>query len=122
LRGVLGGLAAEPKVSIETTSLQIYRTILAATDQLTLMSRFEAQFNDPDLLTVLPFRSPHFRRFDGIATRVDWQPPSIHLQFIDLLRAEASRFGKDMHPRPSPGGGARPKRRAADRSSLHGVE
>jgi LysR family transcriptional regulator, regulator for genes of the gallate degradation pathway len=90
------GLSSGPKVSIETTSLQIYRTILAATDQLTLMSRFEAQLNDTAALAVLPFRSPHLRRFDGIATRIAWQPTKIHLQFIDLLRAEACRFGADV--------------------------
>jgi LysR family transcriptional regulator, regulator for genes of the gallate degradation pathway len=90
------GLSSGPKVSIETTSLQIYRTILAATDQLTLMSRCEAQLNDTAALAVLPFRSPHLRRFDGIATRIAWQPTKIHLQFIDLLRAEACRFGADV--------------------------
>jgi len=93
LRRMLGSVSGGPKVSIETTSLQIYRTILAATDQLTLMSRLEAQLNDTESLAVLPYRSPHLRRFDGIATRIDWRPTSIHLQFVDLLRAQASRLG-----------------------------
>jgi hypothetical protein len=88
--------STEPKISIETTSLQIYRTILSATDQLTLMSQCEAQLNDPESLTVLPFSSRHLRRFDGIATRTDWRPTSIHLQFVDLLRAQASRLSKDL--------------------------
>ncbi|MGH6676264.1 MAG: LysR substrate-binding domain-containing protein, partial [Xanthobacteraceae bacterium] len=91
LRRILGNRSAEPKVRIETTSLQIYRTMLAATDQLTLMSRFEAQLNDRTSLDVLPFRSAHLRRVDGIATRIDWRPTNVHLQFIDLLRAEACR-------------------------------
>lgn len=92
LHRILSGLSQEPKISIETTSLQIYRTILAATDQLTLMSRFEAQLNDA-ALGVLPFRSPHLRRFDGIVTRVGWQPTRIHLHFLELLRVEACRLG-----------------------------
>src|SRR5579859_4553787 len=95
LQRMLGGLSQQPKVSIETTSLQIYRTILAATDQVTLMSRFEAQLNDA-ALAVLPFRSPHLRRFDGVATRVGWQPTSIHLHFLELLRAEACGLGTEM--------------------------
>jgi DNA-binding transcriptional LysR family regulator len=95
LHRLLGGLSQEPTISIETTSLQIYRTILSATDQLTLMSRFEAQLNDATL-AVLPFRSQHLRRFDGVATRVGWQPTSIHLHFLDLLRAEACRLGGEM--------------------------
>jgi DNA-binding transcriptional LysR family regulator len=89
LRRLLASLSPGPSVNIETTSLQIYRTILAATDQLTLMSRFEAKLNDPATLAVLPFRSPHLRRFDGIATRVAWQPTRIHVSFLELLRAQA---------------------------------
>jgi LysR family transcriptional regulator, regulator for genes of the gallate degradation pathway len=96
LHRILGSPSSQPNVSIETTSLQIYRTILAATDQLTLMSQFEAELNDPSSLAVLPFSSRHLRRFDGIATRTDWRPTSIHLQFVDLLRAQASRLSKDM--------------------------
>jgi hypothetical protein len=89
LHHILQSVCAEPKISLETTSLQIYRTILTATDQLTLMSRFEAKLNDIRSLAQLPFRSPHLRRFDGIATRIGWQPTSIHLEFLELLRAEA---------------------------------
>jgi LysR family transcriptional regulator, regulator for genes of the gallate degradation pathway len=96
LHRILGSPSSQPHVSIETTSLQIYRTILAATDQLTLMSQFEAELNDPSSLAVLPFSSRHLRRFDGIATRTDWRPTNIHLQFVDLLRAQASRLSKDM--------------------------
>jgi DNA-binding transcriptional LysR family regulator len=86
------GRSSEPKVCIETTSVQICRAILAATDHLTLMSGFEAQLNDAGSLAVLPFRSVHLQRSDGIATRIDWQPTSIHLQFMDLLRAEPCRL------------------------------
>jgi LysR family transcriptional regulator, regulator for genes of the gallate degradation pathway len=92
LHKILESVSASPKVSIETTSMQIYRTILATTDRLTLMSRCEAQLNDDRTLAVLPFHSPHLRRFDGIATRADWQPPSVHLEFVDLLRAAARRI------------------------------
>jgi LysR family transcriptional regulator, regulator for genes of the gallate degradation pathway len=96
LRHLLGSFSGGPKVSVETTSLQIYRTILAATDQLTLMSQFEAQLNDPNSLAVLPFRSRHLRRFDGIATRVGWQPTKMHLQFIELLKSEAQHLGAGL--------------------------
>jgi LysR family transcriptional regulator, regulator for genes of the gallate degradation pathway len=99
LHRILASRWTEPKVSIETTSLQIYRTILAATDQLTLMSQFEAELNDPKSLAVLRFSSRHLRRFDGIATRTDWRPTSIHLRFVDFLRAQASRLSKDSRSR-----------------------
>lgn len=89
LHRAMGSLPGAPKISIETTSLPIYRTILATTDRLTLMSSFEAQLNDDAALTVLPFHSPHLRRCDGIATRVSWQPTRMHLQFLDMLRTQA---------------------------------
>ena len=114
LHRILETVCAEPKISLETTSLQIYRTILTATDQLTLMSRFEAKLNDTGSLAQLPFRSPHLRRFDGIATRIGWQPTNIHLEFIALLRGEARGAAAGTQPRPSscsPTGKAR--RRAA---------
>jgi len=81
-----------PRVSIETTSMQIYRAVLASTDRLTLMSQVESRLNDDSALTVLPFASAHLRRFDGVATRLDWQPTPIHRQFLDLLRAHARRL------------------------------
>src|SRR5580658_3731771 len=104
LQRMLQGVCAEPKISLETTSLQIYRTILTATDQLTLMSRFEAKLNDTGTLAQLPFRSPHLRRFDGIATRIGWQPTRIHREFIELLRAEGRGAAVDVQPgkRPAP--------------------
>jgi LysR family transcriptional regulator, regulator for genes of the gallate degradation pathway len=89
---MFGAITTRPRVSIETTSMQICRTILASTDRLTLMSRAEAQLNDKRALTMLPLQSPHLNRVDGVATRLDWQPTRIHLQFLDLLRAQARAF------------------------------
>jgi LysR family transcriptional regulator of gallate degradation len=82
------GMSRKPRVNIETTSMQIYRSILACTDRLTLMSQVESQLNDDNALAVLPFRSPHLSRVDGVATRVDWRPTSIHGKFLDFLRAQ----------------------------------
>jgi LysR family transcriptional regulator of gallate degradation len=88
---IFARLPALPKISVETTSLQIYRDLLATTDRLTLMSTLEAQLNERPKLAVLPFRSPELRRSDGLATRVDWQPTHIHLHFLKVLRAQARR-------------------------------
>ncbi len=109
LHRMMESAGTEPKISIETTSLHIYRTMLMATDQLTLMSRLEAQLNDVRSLTQLPFRSPHLRRFDGIATRIGWRPTKIHLQFLELLRSEARRVAVDPRSRSAP----RPRTSAA---------
>jgi LysR family transcriptional regulator of gallate degradation len=101
-----------PRVSIETTSMQIYRAVLASTDRLTLMSQIESELNDDNTLAVLPVKSPHLRRVDGVATRLDWQPTSIHRQFLDLLRARARGLKSSAHARRSVAqSDARPLRR-----------
>jgi DNA-binding transcriptional LysR family regulator len=88
-RRIFEGLPVQPKISVETTSLQIHRDLLATTDLVTLMSTLEAQLNDPRKLAVLPFRSSRLRRTDGLATRIDWQPTAIHRHFLKVLRRHA---------------------------------
>jgi len=89
---MFAGLPRPPRVGIETTSLSIYRSVLAASDRLTLMSRLAARSPESAALTVLPFRSPHLARADGVATRVDWHPTRVHLEFMGLLRDAARRL------------------------------
>jgi hypothetical protein len=62
-------LPQPPRVAIEITSLAIYRSMLASSDRLTLMSRLAARSPESATLAVLPFRSPHLARTDGVATR-----------------------------------------------------
>ena len=79
-------------VGIETTAPTIYKSILATTDRIALLSTLEAQFAEPEGLTVLAFDSPVLARTDGVARRADWQPTSLHQQFLDLLRAQAQEY------------------------------
>jgi LysR family transcriptional regulator of gallate degradation len=90
-RRIFARLPALPKISVETTYLQIYRDLLATTDRLTLMSTLEAQLNEQAKLAVLPFGSPELHRADGLAMRADWQPTHIHRHFLKVLRAQARR-------------------------------
>lgn len=103
LRRIFAGLPAQPKISVETTSMQIHRDLLATTERLTLMSTLEAQLNDPAELAVLPFRSPGLHRTDGLATRSDWHPTPIHRHFLKVLRTHARRLG-GSRPEKSPQG------------------
>ena len=64
------------------------------------MSRLAARSNESAALAVLPFRSPHLRRSDGVASRIDWHPTNVHQQFLQLLRAEARRLTADGGPGP----------------------
>src|SRR3984893_10099168 len=115
LHRMLEGVSPEPKIGLEPTSFQSSRTILRATHQLELLSRFEAKLNDTGVLAQLPFRSPHLRRFDGIATRIGWQPTRIHREFIALLRAEARSATAGAPPGPaSRVRTGKPTRRAAN--------
>jgi DNA-binding transcriptional LysR family regulator len=75
-----------PNVSIETTSIDIYKSVLATSDRITLMSEMKAKLDQNSELEVLPFRSPDLIRTDGIATRAGWKPTEIHTRFIGLLR------------------------------------
>ena len=83
---IFAGVCAPPKVSIETTSMEIYKSVLEASDRLALLPQRDVRMGKTAELAVLPFRSPALSRFDGVATRTDWKPTSIHLQFLQKLR------------------------------------
>jgi LysR family transcriptional regulator, regulator for genes of the gallate degradation pathway len=104
-----------PKISVETTYLQIYRDLLATTDRLTLMSTLEAQLNEETKLAVLPFQSPELRRSDGLALRADWRPTQIHRHFLEVLRMHARRLSAGGLPRSLRHDGLRPASLAASR-------
>jgi LysR family transcriptional regulator of gallate degradation len=89
---LFAGLSRSPSVSIETTSPAIYRTVLATTDRIALLSTLEAQFAEPGALTMLPFDSLVLARADGVASRADWQPTRLHQQFLNLLREQAQEY------------------------------
>jgi LysR family transcriptional regulator of gallate degradation len=97
LERLFSGRRCTPKIAIETTSLQLYRNLIASTDRLALMSLFESQLNDSSIFTTLPFQSSHLKRSDGIVRRADWRPARIHLQFVDMLRARAWRVSSRPH-------------------------
>jgi LysR family transcriptional regulator of gallate degradation len=83
-----------PRVSIETTSPAVYRSILALSDRISLFSKLETEHSDVPArpLAQLPFASNVLARTDGMATRADWQPTRIHREFLDLLREETRRL------------------------------
>jgi LysR family transcriptional regulator, regulator for genes of the gallate degradation pathway len=89
---LFAGSPRSPMVGIETTAPAIYKSILATTDRIALLSTLEAQFAEPEGLTVLAFDSPVLARTDGVARRADWRPTSLHQQFLDLLRAQAQEY------------------------------
>ena len=89
---LFAGSARAPIVGIETTSSAIYRSVLASTDRIALLSTLEAQFMQPAGLAIVPFHSPVLARADGVATRADWQPTRLHREFLELLRGQAQEY------------------------------
>src|SRR5262249_10517881 len=101
---LFAGAPRLPTVSIETTSPSIHRPILATTDRIALLATLEARFAEPAGLTVLAFDSPILAGTDGVASRADWQPTSLHRQLLDLLREQARDY-ENAHQavtRPAP--------------------
>jgi LysR family transcriptional regulator, regulator for genes of the gallate degradation pathway len=94
LEQLLRGTSSTPRITVETTSLQLHRNLIASGDRLALMSLFESRLNDPSIFTTLPFQSSHLKRSDGVVRRADWRPTRIHLQFLDMLRAHARRMSR----------------------------
>jgi DNA-binding transcriptional LysR family regulator len=87
---MFAGQAHCPTVSIETTSPGIYRSILATTNMVALLSTVDAQHGER--LTILPFQSAALPRNDGVASRADWQPTRLHARFLELLRKQARQY------------------------------
>jgi LysR family transcriptional regulator of gallate degradation len=106
-----------PRVSIETTSPAVYRSILVSSDRISLFSKLETEQTDVAAhpLAKLPFNSTVLARADGAATRADWQPTRVHREFLELLREETRALRTAKSPsksrnRTMPGS---PQRKAA---------
>ena len=82
---IFEGHEPHPRVSIETTSIGVYRALLGTTDRLSLFSHREVDQDRAVGVEALPYHSPRLRRDDGIALRKDWQPTRIHLEFLERL-------------------------------------
>lgn len=87
---IFKGHGLHPKVSIETTSMGIYRAALSTTDRLSLFSSRELHKDETIGFGALPFHSHRLQRTDGIAVRKDWRPTSVHLELLERLTALAA--------------------------------
>jgi LysR family transcriptional regulator of gallate degradation len=87
---IFAGSAHPPIVSIETTSPGVYKSVLATTNMIALLSTAEAQLGED--LIILPFDSPALARNDGVASRADWQPTRLHQEFLELVRTQAQQY------------------------------
>lgn len=81
-----------PTANIEAYSLSTIRTLMAESDRLTLLTRFEFECErGGGALTTLPYADIGPAHTTGVAWRAKWTPTALHLKFLDLLRARAAK-------------------------------
>lgn len=87
LQRLFAGCDRDPKIAIETSSLNVLRSLLVTSDRVTLLTREEMGVpSTQDALVALKFDPAIVRGHDGIATRKSWQATPVHAHFISLLR------------------------------------
>ncbi len=88
---LFAGHRKPPTSSIETSSLEFQRSMLNASDRITLMTEHEARIQfDAGVLTTIPYSGLRRRSNDGIVTRRDWSPTIVQKRFLDLLTTRAA--------------------------------
>jgi len=83
-------LKRQPRVIIETYSLTTIRAILAESDHITLLTKYEMLFEEQmgklTSLNIGPFEPP---AAIVVTTRTHWVPTKVQLEFLKLLRDAA---------------------------------
>jgi DNA-binding transcriptional LysR family regulator len=86
------GIKERPRISIETSSLSTIRSVIAASDRLTLVNRHEVETEERlRLISVLPWNSNFVPMAKGLTTRSNWLPTPIQQRFLSILRTHASQ-------------------------------
>ena len=99
LERMFKGYGVTPKIAIETSSLNVQRSLLLSSDRVTLLTRQEMEDQTSrGSLTALSFTPAIERGHDGIAMRRDWQPTSVQRKFLDLLVRRCRMTETDAPP------------------------
>jgi hypothetical protein len=80
-------LSTKPKANIETYSLSTIRILLTGSDRLTLLTRFEYEYEKhAGAMITLPFEPIRPIHSVGIIQRAKWNPTSLGNEFLRLIR------------------------------------
>ena len=80
-------LSTKPKANIETYSLSTIRILLTGSDRLTLLTRFEYEYEkNAGAMITLPFEPIRPIHSVGIIQRAKWNPTSLGNEFLRLIR------------------------------------
>jgi LysR family transcriptional regulator of gallate degradation len=97
---VFASLANPPRIGIETYSLTVIRTILAESDHVSLLTRYETACEQRvGQLVPVHFAPAYAPASLGITTRVGWLPTQLQLGFLALLRNHALSLSESQAPR-----------------------
>jgi DNA-binding transcriptional LysR family regulator len=90
---LFAGSRRKPRTSVQTSSMGIIRALLAESDRVTLLNRYEALSEKKmGILTTLHYKLPSIARNVQVTTRRNWLPTPLQSRFIDLLRKHARRL------------------------------
>lgn len=82
-----------PTSIIESSSLILIRSLLTASDRLTIISLNQIRYdNEMGQLTPLDFEMSDTLRPIGLTTRKDWRPTATQARFIELLHEAATQL------------------------------
>ena len=85
-----------PGIGVETYALPIIRAILADSDHVSLLTRYEIASEDRmGELTMVRFEPGYASASLGITTRAGWLPTQLQLGFLALLREHAHSIAAD---------------------------
>lgn len=89
LQSLFARLPKRPSTVLETSSLAMMTSTLAASDCLSVLSRSQALAGELNAeIAVLPIDLPWPQRFVGMTTRADWLPTRIQRRLLTLIREE----------------------------------
>ncbi len=99
----------QPKIAIETSSLEVQRSFLLSSDRVTLLTRREMEAEAATSgLVALSFAPRVMRGHDGVATRIDWLPTPVQARFLELLRVHCRDHSGLRNIAPEPRSAAAP--------------
>lgn len=88
--GLFARMTVPPVPNIEANSLSMIRSLLNVSDRLTLLTRFEFDFEQGGGdLAVLPFEPIAHAHAIGVTQRRNWTPTALHQTFLRVIRARA---------------------------------
>lgn len=88
-------IATPPVADIEANSLSTIRSLISVSDRLTLLTRFEFEFEQGGGdLVMLPFAPITHLNSIGVTRRRQWTPTALHLKFFELIRARAAQISQ----------------------------